>query len=421
MSQAAMRRALSVSSEAKSPAPARAPRAVATPRPTAPKTPRVDLYQAAARGRVGPVLRGMPADRLAALAARTGAVLPEGATAAQMRKAVAAKAYDSVALSRTVAGYAPGTAQRAAAVLARVPVTAATESLVVQAAKSAIDVGKSGVIGLATGGVRGAVTGVATSLGGKGKFALGAAAIGFGAYEAREGYKLDGVKGAVYGVLDGALNIGSGGVLGSTPVSGPMGYDYGKARREAEAATKSAPPPTADPTVPAVPAGASEFLGRSPPAAPSSSVAAGLKFAGAGVAASVAGVGAEALGRRLAASSLPAVLRVATAAPLMAGGRLTAAAGAMAAMGGLFHAATRPASAAPMISGATASAPADGAFMNRAAQIAAQTAAAPRAPSAPIGASSPTGSAQRSSYTTVDGRTVEATEAQAKAWAGRRN
>jgi hypothetical protein len=77
--------------------------------------------------------------------------------------------------------------------------------------------------------------------------------------------------------------------------------------------------------------------------------------------------------------------------------------------------------AAPMISGATASAPADGAFMNRAAQIAAQTAAAPRAPSAPIGASSPTGPAQRTSYTTVDGRTVEATEAQAKAWAGRRN
>ncbi len=75
----------------------------------------------------------------------------------------------------------------------------------------------------------------------------------------------------------------------------------------------------------------------------------------------------------------------------------------------------------PMINGAKAAAPSDGAFIDRAAQIAAQNAVAQKGPSAPIGASAPSGPAQRSSYTTVDGRTVEATEAQARAWGARRN
>jgi len=75
----------------------------------------------------------------------------------------------------------------------------------------------------------------------------------------------------------------------------------------------------------------------------------------------------------------------------------------------------------PMINGAKASAPSDGAFIDRAAQIAAQNAVAQKGPSAPIGATAPSGPAQRSSYTTVDGRTVEATEAQARAWGARRN
>jgi hypothetical protein len=420
----------------------RARPAARTPRPAAVTAPRVDLYTAASRGKVGPLLRGLSPERLAELAKRAG-VATEGADTKTLRKALGAKAYDGVASSRALAGYAQGAAPRAAAALSRVKVV--PESAAKSLAAGAWSVAKEGVVGFASGGVRGGATAVARAVGTKGKVALGVAAAGFAAYEAHEGYKLDGVKGAGFGVIDGTINVLSAGTLGGEFASRAAGYDYGKARREAEEkaaaeAPVSAPAPdapTPDPALISVglfgpSAKAKGEHAQAVADAATKDIKDGLKVTAAGVAVAGAGVLAHKASSTLAASAaagqsaLGTAIKLSAAVPLRVGGKTAAFAGALAAVGGVLHAATRPSvKDVPPPRRSLFGAGPGNSYLNAAAETKAATAdtlaaKAPAKPTAPRPEAQTKRPAGRSSYTTKDGRTVEATEGQTKAYQARR-
>lgn len=444
-----------------SPARTRARLAAGTPRPTATAAPRIDLYSAASHGKVGPMLRGMSAERLTELAKRAGATVGEGAGAAELRKSIAAKAYDGVAASRRLAGYAPGAAPRAAAVLSRAK-AAAPESAAKSFARGSWDVAREAVVGFANGGIRGGATAAARAVGSKGKVALGAAAVGYAGYEAYEGYKLDGLKGAGFGVVDGAINIISAGTLGGEFASRAIGYDYGKARRELaeKEAEKKAETEQKTEDAKAKADGkltdkeSSELINgggtlqpigffgstksehaKAVAEAASKDIKDGLKVAAGGVVAVAGGVAARKASTMLAksadagASRLGAAIKLSAAVPLRVGGKTAAVAGTLAAAGGIFHALTQPSVRdVPKSRSLFGQAGPENSHLNAAAAMKAaaldRAAVKPPAPVAgrPAGnrTAQPTGPATRSSYTTKDGRIVEATEGQARAYQARR-
>jgi hypothetical protein len=179
-------------------------------------------------------------------------------------------------------------------------------------ASAGFETAKTVATGFMTGGARGAISAGGSKIG-SGKIALAATAVGMMGYEAYDGYKLDGKKGAMIGAVDGAVAVISGGLAGTSGFSKAIGYDYGVADKAAAKAAEEAKAAKAtDAGEVATPASANQFSGdkvkglferkpdRSYPEAkapqPSQGLSSDAKIAAAGVGLAAVGYGANKLG-----------------------------------------------------------------------------------------------------------------------------